>query len=118
MSIRSDITKDDGWFRLERKVIAITVTDAAGAALNLSALTLAWRVLREVGSTKVYLTKTTGIFITGAGSNVANIPIDPDGPSLDYATLPAGIHYHELWDVDNDLLLSYGDAYLHGSRGP
>lgn len=116
MAIRSDITRAYDWFHGEAKVIVITVLDTAGVAVNLSASTLEWKVSRQRGSTQVYLTKGTGgngITVGGAGNNVVTITI----LNTDYDDLLAGIHYHELWDVGNNLLLSYGDAHVRRTAG-
>lgn len=116
MAIRSDITRAYDWFRGEAKVIVITVLDTAGVAVNLSASTLAWYVSRQQGSAQLYLTKGTGgngITVGGVSNNIVTITIDDD----DYDDLPSGIHHHELWDVGNDLLLSYGDAHVRKTVG-
>lgn len=118
MAIRSDITRAFDWFRLEAKVLVITVLDTAGDPVNLGASTLEWTVSRQQGApaSQIYLTKGTGgngITVGGAGNNVVTITIN----STDYDDLPAGIHYHELWDVGGNLLLSYGDAHVRNTRG-
>jgi hypothetical protein len=117
MSTRADITQSAGWYRFEDKTITITVTDANGDPVTLTGLGLLWRVMREAGSDLVYLTKTggAGISITGADNNEANMSIDP---LTDYADLEAGIWRHELWDTDNNLLLSYGDVWLLAASVP
>lgn len=114
MSVRSDIRQDAGWFRYEAKSFDITVTDDAGDPVDLSATTLLWRLLREAGSSTVYLEKTDGAGITvgGVDDNVVTIAIDAD---TDYDDLPAGVYHHELWDTLNAVLLSYGDAWLNPS---
>lgn len=109
MSIRSDITQDSGWHFGEAKTLQITVTDAAGDPLNLSTLDLAWQVLRAQGSDTVYLLKTDSITTDGDDDEIAVIEIDPE---TDYEDLMAGIHYHELWDLSDSLLLAYGDVFL------
>lgn len=117
MAIRSDITKAYDWFYGEAKVLVITVLDTAGQPVNLGASTLEWKVTKQQGSSQVYLTKGTGgngITVGGAGNNVVTITISA---STDYDTLTAGIHYHELWDVGNNLLLSYGDAHVRKTVG-
>jgi hypothetical protein len=115
MSIRADIPKSANWYRYETKTITITVLTAAGAPVNLTSIDLSWRIMRAQGSSTIYLTRVTptGISISGAGSNIAVINITVS----DYTALPAGIHYHELWDSENDYLLAHGDAYIHASRG-
>lgn len=115
MSIRADITKSALWYRYENKTITITVVDADGVAVNLTGIDLSWRILRAQGSPTVLLAKTTsdGISISGAGNNIVTITIDV----ADYEDLPAGIHYHELWDSENDYLLSHGDVFIHDSIG-
>lgn len=117
MAIRSDITKDHDWFHGEAKVITITVLDTAGQPVNLAASTLEWTVSRQQGSIQIYLTKGTGgngITVGGAGNNVVTITIDAPA---DYDDLSAGIHYHELWDVGNNLFLSYGDVHVRKTKG-
>lgn len=109
MSIRSDIKQSAGWHRWEEKTLLITITDANGDPVNLTGLSLLWRVVRDAGSSVVYLEKTDDITVTGASSNIATIPIDPD---TDYEDLEAGVHRHELIDLDNNLLLSYGDCWV------
>lgn len=119
MSVISNITRSMGWFRYERKVITINVTDASNNAVNLANTNVSWRVSKYQGSNTVYLTKYSinsgGIAISGNNSNVVAITIDP---TTDYNTLPSGVHHHELWDDDNDRELSRGDAHLQRSRGP
>lgn len=117
MSIRSDITASSGWYKHEDKSLLITVTDDAGDPVDLDGVGLLWRVLRDAASPTVYLEKTDldGIAITGADDNIATITIDA---STDYADLDAGIHRHELWDQDNNLLLAYGDCWLLPASAP
>ena len=116
MSIRADINKAFLWYRYETKTITITVLDAAGSPVNLTGITLSWRIFRTQGSAQVLLTKTSGgggISISGAGNNVVTIAVSVS----DYTLLTAGIHYHELWDAGNDNLLSHGDVFIHQTRG-
>lgn len=110
MSKRADITQEYEWFRFEAKTINITITDASDTAVDIRNTALQWKVMREAGSTTEYLEKTelAGITVTGADNNVATIAIAAD----DYDDLEAGIHYHELWDRDNDQLLAHGSVYL------
>lgn len=116
MSIRSDITVSSGWYKHEAKTLRITVTDSAGDPVVLTGVGLLWRVLRDGGSATVYLEKTdaVGISVIGAGNNVAAITIDAN----DYDDLEAGVHRHELWDTDNNLLLSYGDCFVLPASSP
>ena len=109
MARRAHITIEAGWFRHEVKTIEIAVDDGADP-VNLTGLTLEWAVRRARGSSTAYLTKATGsgITVTGVGSEIATIAI----ATTDYASLVAGVHYHELWDRSNDLLLAYGDVHL------
>lgn len=111
MSVRSDITASSGWYAHEDKTLLITVTDAAGDPVVLTGVSLLWRVIRDAGSPTVYLEKTdgAGITVTGAGNNIATISIVA---STDYADLVGGIYRHELWDQDNNLLLSHGDCWV------
>lgn len=117
MSVLSNITKAAGWYRFEGKTFTITVLNEAGSAVNVSTADLVWYVLREQGSSTKYLTKTNamggGIAVIGTDNNVVQITIEV----ADYDDLPAGNHHHELWDQGNDLLLSFGDAFLHDSQG-
>lgn len=115
MAIRSDITRDMEWAYGEAKTLQIAVVDAAGDPINLQLLDLSWRVLREQGSSTVYLEKTSGILVTGDDDNIAEIEIDPE---TDYEDLFAGIHYHELWSVTDHLVLSKGDAWLLSATLP
>lgn len=124
MAIRADIKVTDEWRRYENKTIRITCFQSDGVtAYDLSVISvgdLQWKLLRHVGSATAYIEKSNavggGIMISGAGSNVAEIEIVGD---TDYDDVPAGVHAHELWDRDNDLLLSYGDAWLlHAAAEP
>lgn len=117
MARRSDITADAAWFWGEAKQIVITVLDDADAAVNLSAKTLQWRVLKEQGSSQIYLQRGTGgsgITVGGPSSNIVAISVT----ETDYTALAAGIHYHELWNVTDRKVESYGDAFVHKTRGP
>lgn len=113
MAIRSDITRSANWFRFERKVFSFTILKEDGTdADSLEGADLIWILSKEQGSDKIYLTKTIidGITIS---DNIVSIEIEP----TDYENFDSGVHYHELWDVDNNILLSYGDAYIHKSIG-
>lgn len=114
MSIRSDITKAMQWYRGERKVLTVVVTDATNNAVNLTTTNMSWRILKEQGSATVYLQKTSGLVASGNNGNIVTITIDPDA---DYNTLPSGIHWHQLRDEDNDAELSYGDVHVQASAG-
>lgn len=117
MSVRSDITQAAGWTCFEDKTLLITVTDANGDPVTLTGVGLLWRVLRDAASPTVYLEKTdgAGIAVTGASNNIATITIDA---TSDYADLEGGIYRHELWDLDNNLLLSYGDCFILPAGDP
>lgn len=119
MAKRSDVAREDGWFRFERKEFRIPCTDEDDVTpLTLTDLELEWRLLRERGSTVVYMEKTTdggGITLDDSGSgenDVAVITIEPEYPDEDYDGVPAGTHYAELWDRGNDVLLSFGTYVL------
>jgi len=116
MAIRANITRDDMWFRFERKFYVITVTDAAGNTVNLNASLLTWKIRKN--SSTVYLALNSnvggGLSKSGPNTNLVTITVNPG----DYTNLPAGVHYHELWDDTNDAELSFGDVYIHPSRGP
>jgi hypothetical protein len=112
MSIESPILRSYGWHRYEDKTIAITVLDSAGAAVNLSAVALRWVLLKSQGGTVLLQKVKPGtITVSGASSNVVNIPVV--APTDYAAPLVAGVYAHELWDEDNDLLLAFGDAWLN-----
>lgn len=117
MSTRADITQTAAWFRYEDKVLLVTVTDDAGDPVVLTGMGLLWRVLRDAASPTVHLEKTgaDGITVTGGDLNIASIEIDS---STDYADLESGIFRHELWDTDNNLLLTYGDCWVLPASAP
>lgn len=114
MAIESNITQELGWHRFEHKYLDITVTDAAGDPVDLSAVDLRWLLLHH----DVLLEKTSdvdgGIDVTGVDNNLARIEVEAD----DYDSIPAGVFRHELWDMTNELLLSFGTAWLNDGAEP
>jgi len=117
MSILSAITATDAWHRYEHKFLRFTVTDSAGAAVNLSAVSLTWRLFdseRTAVITKTTAVSPGGITITGGSSNIAQVEI----AETSYASVVPGLYRHELWDITNDLLLSYGDVELLDATAP
>jgi hypothetical protein len=121
MSQQSVITQAMGWHRFEHKSIEITVVDSAGDPQDLTGIALSWKLLRN-GTALITKTTDAGITITGDDDNVATIDIDEteyvydaeDGTS----EVVAGVYRHELWDIDSDVLLSYGDAHLLPGTAP
>lgn len=115
MSIRADITADHQWHRYEKKDLAIVVLDDAGAAVDLTAIALEWRIVRDKDS-EILLTKksTVASGITKSGSPTQNIATVHVLASEYEGTIPLayGIYRHELWDRSNDLQLAYGTAML------
>lgn len=112
MTLHSDISRALGWYRGSRQAITISVVDSSNTPINLSNTNVSWRVSKARGSAVVYLTKTPNI--SGNSNNIVTITIDPD---TDYNSLPAGIHWHELWDEDNEVELCNGDANVLTSVG-
>lgn len=113
MTKNAPITYAEGWRRFEAKNIGITVLDDAGTAVNCSALTLEWRLLRQAGdaASRAYIDKTKAdgeITVSGASSNVCTVAI----AVADYDNVPAGYYWHELWDRGNDMKLAEGIAVL------
>jgi hypothetical protein len=123
MAIESAILRDDNWFQYERKTLRILVTESDGlTAVDLSTVPpgkLEWRLLRQRGSPTTYMTKNNGvsggITFEGDDNEIALVAIESDSPNSDYAGVPAGKHYHELWDRENDVLLTFGLAVLRPS---
>ncbi len=115
MSIRSPITQTMRWYRYEDKTLDFTILDTDGDPVDLSGVDLSWRVLREAGSaTVLYEKESPDITVMGADNNVARIEVEAD----EYDDLPAGIHYHVLWDRTNNLLLAEGEAWLNDAADP
>lgn len=109
----SPILASHGWHRFASQVFTVTITNAAGTAVDISGYTLQWLLLRQGGDaeSRAYINKTTAAGITvinDASDNIATFTVDDS----EYATVPAGYFYHELWDRGNDVLLAYGDAVL------
>lgn len=117
MSIRSDITREMAWHRYDAKTPTFTVTDAAGDPVNLTGHTLRWRVLREEGSSTVYLEKRDAdITVSGAGNNEVEIDVAFD----EYDDIPADVFLmtHELRDETDHHVLSHGDCWLLPASPP
>lgn len=114
-AVEAPILASHQWHRYETTSLAFTVTDAAAAAVNLSALSLQWLLLRQGGDaeSRAYINKTSAS-ISGSGSSVATFAIDDSDFT---ATILAGYYQYEFWDRTNDRLLAYGDAVLlHGTQ--
>lgn len=113
MTVRSDITPAMAWLRYETKTLSITVTDAVGDPVDLSTISLRWRLLREQGSSTVLMERTS-ISVSGADNNVAEVDI----AFGDYDDVRPGIYAHELRDVTDHLVLTVGDAWLLPASAP
>ena len=76
--------------------LQFTVTDAAGAAVDLTGATITWALATKLGGTTL-LTKTigAGITVNGASAGQFYVAVDP----ADTASL-AGTYYHEAEVVD------------------
>lgn len=97
MSTESNVTRADHLFASERKVLQFTVTDSAGAAVNITGWTLEWVLSNEPGGTAL-LTKTTasGITITNGAGGVFTVTL----AAADLALNP-GVYYYRTWRTDS-----------------
>ena len=115
MSLLSPITAAMGWHRYEHKSIEISIVDAAGDPQTLSGLNLSWKLLRN-GTALITKTTDDDITIDGDDNEIAVIEIEETEYEYDAeagtSEIVAGVYRHELWDIDSDILLSYGDAHL------
>ena len=76
----------------DTNTITVTVTDSAGAVVNITGATITWKLLEEQGGT-IALTKTvgSGIIITNGAGGIFTIAL----AATDTASLLAGAYYHE-----------------------
>lgn len=81
----------------DNKVLSITVTDAAGAAVDLTDATIRWHMSKSVNKRPAALEKATGsgITITDAANGVFTVTLD----SADTESL-RGLFYHEVEVID------------------
>jgi hypothetical protein len=118
MSREAAITAEMGWHRYEHKFLDIAILDDADAPVDMDTTDLRWLLLTETGGVTI-LEKLKSLgeitIVNDANDNIARIEIEtPD----DYDDLEAGWYYHELWDITNNLLLCYGDAFLGEGAEP
>lgn len=122
MTALFDIGFDSMWHIGEAKQVDIRVTDEADEPVDLTGMTLSWRLAWADASALVYITKTTANDITvvahtddvGGVKSVARIAI----ASTDYEDVPGpGFFRHQLYDDDVHLVLSKGDVVLQPAMG-
>jgi hypothetical protein len=120
MAKYSPITRADNWYQGERKRFSWPITDEAGDPVSLVGKELQWRLHRHQGSAFVFITIEPEDFEEpeGEGNNVA-VWVVADTTYQDGAdtlVIPAGYHYHELWNLTDNTLLSRGGALLQPAR--
>jgi hypothetical protein len=121
MGKHSAIRATDGWVQGEDKRFDFYCTDNDGAPVNLTGATLLWKVWSGDRQT-LYITKSGGDITLADGNGTKDVvqvqtadtdTIDVNGTVL----VPAGLHYHELWKVNegDEQRLSWGEAELLAS---
>ena len=75
----------------ESRTITVTVTDATGAAVNLTGATLIWLMWRTVTDDSVELSKTPTLVNVNGTNDGIEITLDPD----DTKSLIPRTYYHE-----------------------
>ena len=116
MSLESNITVDDHWFKGADQQFRFTIVDSAGNAQTMTGWALEWVVRRLSPATATaVLTKNTsgGTIVISSGSGTddrATVTVTDD----DTLNLPAGTYYHALrrTDAGNEQVLAFGTAEL------
>ncbi len=82
------------------KVLEVTVTDAAGTAVDITGASIQWRLSKTVNRRPAQIAKATGgagVEITDAAAGVFEVTLDPaDTEDL------RGAYYHEAEVIDAD----------------
>lgn len=86
-----NIVDDEAWLAGTTQYIALTITDSGGSAVSLAGSTITYKLRAgsASGTIKVSKDTTTGIVISGAGSNIFTVTVDAAD-----TTLLAGTYYH------------------------
>jgi hypothetical protein len=121
MPAEVSITKTDELFTGKDKVLAFTVVDSAGVAVNITGWALRWVLELKPfpgRSTGWLVSKTvgSGISITDGAGGVCQVTIDDtDTDTFDGSDTPD--YYHELTrtDAGNEDVLAYGPVVLRQS---
>lgn len=114
MSREANITFQDHWHYGEAKIFEIPVYDNDDVTpLDLSALTLQWRLLKNGVALVTKGSGGSGITVEGDSNEKALVVFDV----ADYGDpVVPGAFRHELWDRGNNRVLTFGTALLqHGS---
>jgi len=111
------VGSDEAWRRYETRTFKVTVTDEAGAAVNLTGVSLEWHLTASQNDTATALLhKAAGEFgaLEGASNNIAVWTVT----DTQSASIPAGFYWMELWDRSNDVCLLAGNVVLQPGRAP
>jgi hypothetical protein len=103
----------------DAKTVAIAVTDAAGAVVNLTGMTITWSLSRHPSKTPALVTKTIangGISVPTPTTGIFNVSlVAADTSALD------GLYYHEakIRDAQNaDTTVATGYATINKRLNP
>lgn len=87
---------DGTWIAGESQPFQFTITDEAGAAVNLTGAALRWSLARETGGAPL-LTKTqVDMTLSGSGPHIISFTLAP----ADTETLGGALYRHELQIID------------------
>jgi len=111
------VGSDEAWRRYEKRTFKAAIVDEAGAAVNLTGVSLEWLLTAgQYDTATPLLHKAAGEFgpLEGTGSNIAVWTVT----DTQSASIPAGFYWMELWDRTNDICLLAGNVMLQPGRAP
>jgi len=108
---------DEAWRRYEKRTFKAAIVDEAGAAVNLTGVSLEWSLLASQNSASPLLHKAAGEFSALEGTPTPNIAVW-QVTETQSASLPAGWYWCELWDRTNDVCLLAGNVVLLPGSAP
>lgn len=111
------IGRDEAWRRYETRTFKATITDEAGAAVDLTGVSLEWLLTASQNDTATpLLHKAAGEFsaLEGTSHNIVVWTVT----DTQSASIPAGFYWCELWDRTSDVCLLAGSVVLLPGRAP
>jgi len=112
------VGSDEAWRRYETRTFKAAIVDEAGAAVNLTGVSLEWFLTAgQYDTATPLLHKAAGEFSALEGSPTPNIAVWTVTDTQS-ASIPAGFYWMELWDRTNDICLLAGNVMLQPGRAP